>query len=144
MHLLRIFIAFILISQSALAQQQEGVILRCGASSGHAFHFKDETTNPNGPNWTKDSISTGKIILVRYGDEWDILFDDSVGSYGYRQDGARVIPLLDSPGMLTVGAFGAAYVDIYTFDFKDKILAWSRNKLGPILPKVAAYKATCE
>lgn len=89
-------------------------------------------------------MSNGKIILVRYGDEWDILFDDSVGASGYRQDGARVLPLLDKPGMLTIGAFNTNYVDIYTFDFEGKKVGWSSNKHGPLAPKVAAYEASCD
>lgn len=144
MSLLRAFIAFALISQAVSAQTTDGVILRCGASSGQGYFFKDETTNPDGPYWSNDAITNGKIVLVRYGQEWDILFDDSVGSYGYRQDGAKVIPLLDKPGMLVVGAFGSAYVDIFTFDFANRELAWSSNKLGPIVPKVSVLVATCE
>lgn len=144
MHLLRILVAFTLISQAALAQQQDGALIRCGASSGHAFFFKDEITNPDGPNWLEDGMSNGKIVLVRYGDEWDILFDDTIGAYGYREDGAEVILLSNKPGMLIVGAFSSTYVDIYIFDFLNKTVAWSSNKLGPIVAKVAAYKATCE
>ncbi|GGA19370.1 hypothetical protein GCM10011498_20320 [Amylibacter cionae] len=101
-------------------------------------------TNPDGPNWSQDGISTGKIVLVRYGEEWDILFDDSVGASGYRQDGATVVPLISKGSLLSVGAFHSNYADVYTFDFVGRQVAWTSNKLGPIVPKVAVYQANCD
>ena len=89
-------------------------------------------------------MSGGQIILVRLGDEWDIQFDDSIGAFGYRQDGAQVFPLLENGHLLTVGAFGTLYVDIYTFDFENRGVGWTSNKHGPIVPKVSAYNATCD
>jgi hypothetical protein len=144
MKLFIVILSFICICQAAFAQVGDGVLIRCGASTGQAFFFKDAISNPSGPNWTEDKLSNGKIILVKLGEEWDIQFDDLLGSNGYRQDGAKVIPLLNKPGMLTIGAFNANYADIYTFDFANKVVAWSSNKIGPIVPKVAVYTATCE
>ena len=100
--------------------------------------------NPEGPGWNEDGMSNGRIILVKLGEEWDIQFDDSLGTSGYRQDGGKVLPLLQGPGMLTVGAFNKLYVDIYTFDFVRRKVAWSSNKIGPLVPRVAAYSADCE
>jgi hypothetical protein len=132
------------LAQTANAQQGDGVLMRCGASTGHGYFFYDELTNPRGPYWDVDRISNGRIVLLRLGDEWDIQFDDSVGAFGYRQDGASVLPILEKPGMLTVAAFGLNYADIYTFDFIGKKVAWSSNKIGPIVPRVAAFSADCE
>ncbi|WP_135428743.1 hypothetical protein [Pseudotabrizicola sediminis] len=128
---------------TASAQLSDGAIIRCGASSGHSFFFKG-TMNPSGPNWDADGISSGKIVLIRLGDEWDIQFDDFAGSSGYRQDGAKVFPLMETDSLLTVGAFNAQYVDIYTFDLANKVVGWTSNKHGPITPKSAAYSATCD
>ncbi|MFN4129306.1 MAG: hypothetical protein ACK4GC_05770 [Paracoccaceae bacterium] len=125
------------------AQLSDGAIIRCGASSGHSFFFKG-TLNPDGPNWDTDGMSSRKIVLIRLGDEWDIQFDDSVGSSGYRQDGAKVFPLIETDSLLTVGAFNAQYVDIYTFDLANKVVGWTSNKHGPFSPKSAAYSATCD
>lgn len=127
----------------APAQPSEGALIRCGASTGHAFMFKG-ALNPDGPNWGTDGLSTGKIVLMRLGDEWDIQFDDIAGSFGYRQDGARVFPVLETDSMLTVGAFNAQYVDIYTFDLANRVVGWTSNKHGPIAAKTAAYSATCD
>ena len=63
---------------------------------------------------------------------------------GYRNDGAKVIPLLENEGFLTVGAFGPWYVDIYTFDLVNRDVGWTSNKHGPISAKAAAYSAKCE
>lgn len=89
-------------------------------------------------------MSNGKIILIRLGDEWDIQFDDSVGAYGYRQDGARVLPLMETDGLITVGAFSPQYVDIYTFDLVNRVVGWTSNKHGPVAAKTAAFSATCD
>ena len=131
------------ISTPAAAQDVDGVLARCGASHGRGYFFYDEKFSPQGPDWEDDGISNGKIILVRLGDEWDIQFDDVAGAYSYRQDGAKVMPLMNKPGMLSVGAFGASYADIYTFDLENKTLAWSSNKIGPI-PKVSVYSSDCQ
>jgi hypothetical protein len=125
------------------AQSSDGAIIRCGASSGHSFVFKS-SLNPMGPNWEVDGMSNGKIILIRLGDEWDIQFDDSVGSYGYRQDGAQVLPLMETDGLITVGAFSSQYVDIYTFDLVNRVVGWTSNKHGPVAAKTAAFSATCD
>lgn len=90
------FIALILMTtlpSFVFSQASQGVIIRCGASEGHSFFFEG-FANPDGPNWDTDRISGGKIILVRLGDEWDIQFDDAIGASGYRQDGAKLFPLM--------------------------------------------------
>lgn len=125
------------------AQTFDGAIIRCGASTGHAFFFQNDL-NPHGPDWAEDALSSGKIVLIKLGDEWDIQFDDVAGSYGYRQDGARVLPIIQTESMITVGAFAAQYVDIYTFDLANRIVGWTSNKQGPFIPKTAAYSATCD
>lgn len=142
---MRVFLTVLLAALPSMASAQgiDGALIRCGASAGHSFFFKN-ASNPSGPSWDTDALSNGKIVLIRLGDEWDILFDDSIGSFGYRQDGARVFPLMETDALLTVGAFGAWYVDIYTFDFANKVVGWTSNKHGPIVPKSAAYSATCE
>jgi hypothetical protein len=139
----RLMMIAALVPFAASAQPTDGVIMRCGASAGHGYFFK-YFTKPDGPDWQVDGISTGKIILVRLGDEWDIQFDDFLGASGYRNDGAKVIPLLETEGFLTVGAFGPWYVDIYTFDLMNRDVGWTSNKHGPISAKAAAYSAKCE
>ncbi len=127
----------------ASAQTSEGAIIRCGASTGHGFFFKGPL-NPDGPNWDVDKISTGKIVLIRLGNEWDIQFDDAIGSFGYRQDGAQVLPLMEAEGLITVGAFNTGYVEIYTFDLVNKVVGWTSNKHGPVVAKASAFSATCD
>lgn len=142
---MRFFVLAALLSLPGMvaAQPFNGAIMRCGASAGHSFFFKGPL-NPSGPSWEVDRLSNGKIILVRLGEEWDIQFDDAIGSFGYRQDGAQVFPLMETDSLLTVGAFNAQYVDIYTFDFANKVVGWTSNKHGPISAKTAAFSASCE
>ncbi|MBY6056781.1 hypothetical protein [Leisingera daeponensis] len=128
----------------ALAEIQQGVLLRCGASKGTAYFFKDDLTNPGGPEWSDDGISEGKISLVRLGDEWDIQFGDALGAYGYREDGASVVPLGTSDKMITIGAFRGTYADVYTFNLADGEVLWSSHKIGSAVPKVGMYRAKCK
>lgn len=129
---------------AAGADEQEGVLIRCGASKGEAYYFADDLLNPDGPNWTEDGSSTGKILLVRLGDEWDIQFNDAIGTSGYRQDGAKVFPLTSSDTFLMIGAFHENYSDIYTFDIINNEVAWTSSKIGPIIAKSAVYRADCD
>ena len=122
---------------------QEGVIARCGASSGQGYFFFDSIMNPDGPDWSQDGISSGQILLVRLGQEWDIQFGDTIGAYGYRQDGARVIPLGGSGELFTIGAFRGTYTDIYTFNFAEREVLWTSHKIGTPVTKVAIYRSIC-
>ncbi len=133
--------AVISATHSAIAA--EGVLARCGASKGYGYFLYDEIMNPKGPSWNEDGISDGKILLVKLGDEWDIQFGDTVGEYGYRQDGAKVIPLGGADGKMTIGAFAGSYTDVYTFDFTQKEVVWSSHKIGTPIPKVGTYRANC-
>ena len=78
-------VALFTFANNAPAQTSEGVIARCGASSGQAYFFKDELRNPEGGKWQQDGMSQGKIILVRLGEEWDMQLDDALGANSYRQ-----------------------------------------------------------
>jgi TPR repeat protein len=122
---------------------QEGVLARCGASSGYSYFFGDPAYKPSGSSWEEDGMSQGNILLVRLGDEWDIQFGDSIGAYGYRQDGASVLPLGQTETMLTVGVFGNTYVDLYTFNSTNKEVAWTSHKIGTDINKVAIFRADC-
>ncbi len=135
------FLAFAHVPSSVSAS--EGAVVRCGASKGTGYYFYDEIMNPKGPEWSEDGISDGKLILISLGDEWDIQFDDVAGAFGYRQDGAEVVPLGSTENKLTIGAFRGTYTDVYTFDLTQKEVVWSSHKIGTPIPKVAIYRAPC-
>jgi len=121
----------------------EGVVARCGASDGYTYYFRDDLMNPDGPNWSKDGISNGQFLLVKLGDEWDIQYGDTIGEYGYRQDGANVMPLGEANGKITIGAFRGTYTDIFTFDSIQKEVVWSSHKIGTVISKAGTYQADC-
>lgn len=138
-------VALLLIAASSSpALATEGVLARCGASIGQAFYFKDLMFSPDGASWSEDGLKNGKIVLVRLGEEWDIQFDDVVGASGYREQGFKVIQLMQKPGMVTVGAFSQSVAAIYTFDLDNKMVGWTLNGIGPYPPKVAVYSALCD
>jgi hypothetical protein len=141
---LGIALAAMSFGETTLAQSGEGVLARCGASAGQGYFFYDEVMNPQGPSWKRDGISNGHILLVKLGQEWDIQFGDSIGAYGFRQDGAEVIPLGSANGLLTVGAFHPNYTEIYTFNLISKEVLWTSHKIGTAITKVAIYRAECD
>lgn len=127
----------------AASAQQDGALMRCGASTGQSYFFADETFTPDGPRWEDDRISEGKIVLINLGDEWDILFDDALGAHGYRSDGAIVVPISSTERYLMVAALHRNYVDVYTFDMDGSSVAWTSSKMGPFVPKSSVYYADC-
>lgn len=119
------------------------VIARCGPSHGYGWYFQDPFWKPDGSSWMDDGISDGAIILERRGEDYDIRFSDVAGGFTYRSDGATVLLLGQEGGRMTVGAFRGNYADIYTFDLINAEVAWTSQKLGPLAPKVAVYRAEC-
>jgi hypothetical protein len=126
------------------AQTPNGLIARCGASSGTAYYFSDPLLNPEGPQWVEDGLSNGQIILTSIDGEWDIKFSDVRGGNSYREDGAVVIKVGENKGKLNIVAAHPNYVDTYTFNLFDREVVWTSHKLGPLPPKVAIYRAECE
>lgn len=133
-------IAIFLVGTNISAAQ---TLIKCGASSGHAYFFKDPMWNPDEATWQEDGISNGEIRLVLNGDEFDIEFGDVAGGSSYRSEGAEVISLASNDDYLTIGAFTGSYTEIYTFDLNNSIVAWSSHKVGTLFPKVATYVAEC-
>ena len=122
----------------------DGAILRCGASEGTGYFFRHAFWYPEGPSWEADKISNGEITLVHLGDEWDILLNSAAGVSGYREEGVTVSLMAARDQFLMVGAFSAEFVEIYTFDLEQREVAWTSNRIGPLPPKAAVYRAECK
>ncbi|MBJ7578264.1 hypothetical protein JHC09_10250 [Devosia sp. MC532] len=141
---MRFIIAIFLLVFPVQVLAQDGVLISCGHSEGHGYFFRDNFLNPEGPGWEEDRIGNGKISLIRLGEEWDIGFDDTIGGSSYRKDGATVIPLAITERFVMVSAILiGSYADIYTFDLQDRIVVWSSQKVGTLIPKVATLVAKC-
>ena len=115
------------------------VLLHCGASKGKTFYF---SYGSQPAEWIEDRISNGRIILTRDGNDWDILFNDASSQSDYRADGATVLLLFRDERYIRVGAFDEEYSDIYNFDFKDRVGAWSSSK-STLMGKVGVYFSDC-
>ena len=136
-------LAVAMVAIFSVANAQDGALIRCGASAGQSYFFKDDVFTRDRSNWEEDGISSGKIVLIKLGEEYDILFDDAAGAYGYREDGAAVISISQIDQRQTIGAFHATYTDIFTFDFENEELVWSSHKIGTLIKKVGIYQADC-
>lgn len=125
------------------SQVNAEVLMHCGSSKGQAYIFNHPIFNSEPSGWHKDGINNGRIILTKDGDNWDILFGDAAGSSGYRSDGATVILLAWTDEFIRLGAFANNYSDVYNFNLKEKTVAWTSNKSGPLMGKAAVYLSSC-
>jgi hypothetical protein len=89
-------------------------------------------------------MSNGKIILVLVDKEFDILFNDAYGLFGYREDGANVVVNGINSDIITVTAVNKKYLDTYTFDTSEKQVLWTSHKWGTRIKKVAIFHADCK
>jgi hypothetical protein len=127
----------ILFSNAALAQ----TIADCGASSGKAFYFDQ----PDAQGWMDDGISSGVIALVKDGANVDILVKDRIGTISARSQGATVT-LLDvvDPFITVLVDYPGGSKELYTFDTKRRVVAWTQHKFGVMFDKVQAMVAQCK
>lgn len=73
-------LAVAMVAIFSVANAQDGALIRCGASAGQSYFFKDDVFTRERSNWEEDGISSGKIVLIKLGEEYDILFDDAAGA----------------------------------------------------------------
>ena len=105
-----------------------------GASIGSIDTLSDVDTTTNAP-------SNGQVLKWD-GSNW-IPQNDAAGSSGYRSDGATVILLAWTDEFIRLGAFANNYSDVYNFNLKEKTVAWTSNKSGPLMGKAAVYLSSC-
>ncbi|MEP0323368.1 hypothetical protein [Bauldia litoralis] len=122
----------------------------CGGSHGYAYFpeigiLQDD---PNTGKWVTDGISDGRITLATTAEnELDILFGDASGGvYSAANEGARVILIDRSDDKLAVLAvYPQGAIETYTFyqSASGPEVLWSSNKFNALIPKMAAYRASC-
>ena len=119
-------------------------VISCGASKGYSFFLQNSSLDYDA-GWSEDGISNGKIILVKEGEDFDILFDDIIGGYGYREDGADVFMLGLQNGKITILIVHYNYSDLYTFDLLNNEVVWASQKIAPhLVNKGSLFRADCE
>lgn len=135
-------LAALLLASNAYADTQ--ILFECGGSSGYAFYPPSIfVEDPNG-EWLEDSISKGRIQLVKNGDELDLLHLDAMGLTSARSYNAE-ISVLDITGKhLTVLVnYEGGAKEMYTYDPQGHSLYWSQHKFGVMIDKVASFTSDC-
>lgn len=121
-----------------------GTWITCGPVNGQAYILPQGLAAQQQFGWQQDGTSSGYTILVRNGDKLDILYKDAIGIHSASANGGKVSILgMDGPN-ITVGViYKGASVELYTFDFQDKIMVRSVHKYGAAINKAGTYKASC-
>lgn len=119
-------------------------IIECEGSFGKAFYFADSPETGEEVGWVDDGITDGSVVLVRNGDALDIIMRDAVGTISATAEGATVI-LLDvrDPFIEVLVSYPQGAKELYTFDMKERRLAWSQHKFGVAFDKAATFLAEC-
>ena len=119
-------------------------IIECEGSFGKAFYFSDSPETGDEVGWVDDGITDGSVVLVRNGDALDIIIRDAVGRISATAEGANVI-LLDvrDPFIEVLVSYPQGAKELYTFDMKERRLAWSQHKFGVAFDKAATFLAEC-
>ncbi len=127
------------------------VIAHCGVSNGYAFYPKYgiAAKNKDAGEWTKDRISNGQFsISLSDNGKFDVLFKDvSGGIFSTVADGGQIILLGKTTDSLSLfvgypNKSAETYTVYRTIEGKTEMM-WTQNKFGVILPKVAAFIASC-
>jgi hypothetical protein len=121
------------------------VLAACGASEGVAFYKADG-------RWSDDRLSAGAFtFVVNDKNEPNLLFKDSSGAItDARADGADVTFSFVDPAKREFGVVvnysESELIETYSLIHgtdKALYLQWTVNRVGGVMPKVAAYTATC-
>jgi len=127
----------IVVAGALTSQAQASVEMTCGASSGYSYY-------PADGGWVEDGISGGGFLLLRDGNEYDIVYTDIAGSLSAKGDGATVLGYESDFGPVVLVVYPAVF-ETYQFNRAASIVMWTQNKFHPALPrKLAAFVAPCE
>ena len=119
----------------------------CGASEGYAYDAHRQMNNNKG-EWSKDSISDGKLTFRKNNDgSLDLLVSSALGLSSSVEDGAQIIPA-------TISNEAATIVLIYpnrlseTYVFQklkndEYQVMWTQAKAETPFPRITAFVAKC-
>ena len=140
----------LLLGSTPLSVANAADIAHCGASEGYAYYPKFGLgANDEKGEWTKDGISNGQFSISGSDNgDFDLLFKDTSGEiYSARADGGKIIPLGKTETSLSLlvvypNKTSETYTVYRTIEGKAEMM-WTQNKYNTLIPKVAAFVATC-
>lgn len=141
----------LLLSSLPLCAANATDIAQCGASEGYAYYpkFGLSAKDTDSGKWGKDRISNGQFsISVTDNGEFDLQFKDTSGGiYSTRAEGGKIVHLGKSEASLSLlvvypNKTSETYTVYRTVDGNAEVM-WTQNKFNTLIPKVAAFVASC-
>jgi len=125
------------------------ILAQCGPSKGHAWYFANKHLPEDQAGWTEDSTGQGQTMLIRDGDQHDIVFSDATGrTVSVRATGGKVYTLARAPiiTLMVLYSDGATAVETYAFDVDEHgrgTLVWTSTKITGFVDRAGVYRSKC-
>lgn len=139
------FSALALVAAMSAGPGAAQTIIECSGSAGKAIYFDYESQTGAQKGWVDDGIANGSVALVRSGDSFDILIKDAIGIISARAEGAAVTIIdVHDPFVEVLVSYPQGAKELYTFDMKERRVAWSQHKFGVLFDKAGTFVADCK
>jgi hypothetical protein len=111
---------------------------------GKGFYFDDDPQTGEQVGWIDDSITDGSIVFAQTGNSFDIIIRDAIGTISATAEGATVTVLdVHDPFVDVLVSYPQGPKELYSFDLKERRLAWSQHKFGVLFDKASTFIADC-
>lgn len=125
------------------------VLTRCGGSNGYAYFFQGPLVPKDKAGWQSDGIAGGSIQLIMAGDDFDIVYTDTMGSKSYRAEGfnVRLVQAKGDLATLLLTHDGTRVIEYYTFQLDSNghgIVIWGTIRAESAIAKNSIYHSICK
>lgn len=140
----------LLIGLCGVPAARSEVITSCSEPEGYTYYAEAGVVSKAQSGWTKDGITGGRYVLVRYEGKYDILFTDATKrTLGTREDGGEIIEVTDKPGTLVLlVVYPEMSVETWTFKLDESgagsvVMSQQRYGESALIQKYALFRAGC-
>ncbi len=133
------------------SQTNAAVVTRCGASEGYAYMEEGGFVPKNKAGWTKDAITGGSHLLLKDGDNFDIIYTDATKrTISSREDGGQIIRISESGGTYVILVnYPGKLVETWVFNLDRDgrgVVTFHQARYGDHFPirKHSVLRASCE
>jgi hypothetical protein len=125
------------------------VVTRCGASAGHEYYFAGGPVTAKQAGWTAGTIDGGSTVLMRNGNQFDIVFSDALGrNMSIAEDGGTPIVISKADGTIVlVVDYPGRSVETWIFKLNDVgrgEVTFSQARYNGTISKHSLFRAACE
>jgi hypothetical protein len=127
------------------------VVTRCGESEGYAYFEAGSLVPKNKAGWAKDKTTGGSYLLLREGDNFDIVYTDATKrTISSREDRGQIIRISESGGNYVILVnYPAKLVETWVFELDGDgggVVAFHQARYDNHFPirKHSVMRASCE